>query len=112
MPAVRESRKRLTLGAVMDDIGSISRDDWLFIDESTERITLDLVCAFVRIDDYLDDEIESFCATEKLIEFFFKDQSTEKPGYTKADLEAAIDFYWENDAFICLERTIHGGSEP
>jgi hypothetical protein len=110
MPAVQESRARLTLRDVMKELHLLSRDEWLFIDASTERITLDLVCSFVATDDYLDDELNSYCDQNGLKHFFYKDQlrdiksnlSAQRTEFTESDLEKAIDYYWQNDAFIHL----------
>jgi len=101
----------MSLSDVMKNLSSIPREDWLFIPAAVDRITLDIVCAFVCLDDYLDDEIERFCAQSHLKEFFFKDQleditfnlAAQKKDVTEQELEAAIHYYWRNDAFICLE---------
>jgi hypothetical protein len=81
----------------------------IFISESTEFITLNTLCREVNLDDYLDEEIDEYCMHESVKEFFYKGQLEDilsnlqqqrRPNFSEKELEQAINFYWQNDAFI------------
>ncbi|MBD1825508.1 hypothetical protein H6F51_23860 [Cyanobacteria bacterium FACHB-DQ100] len=92
----------------MHNLNALPRDNWLMIPCDTTRISLDLVCRQVVLDDYLDEEIDAYCTHEQVREFFYKDQiedicdnlAAQRPKYSDAELESAINYYWQYDAFI------------
>ena len=108
MPEVQEAAPPRTLREIIRSLHMLRHGDWLMIPRDTKRITLDLPCRTVFLDDYLDDEIEDYCTREQVREFFYSgpleeirhNLAAQRPNYSDAELETAIDFYWRRDAFI------------
>ena len=110
MNRVVEAKPPAPLSEVMNNLKELSRDIWLFIPVETQKISMNTVCRFVSTDDYLDEEIDQFTKDRKVKEFFYKDQledilegiKNQKKKHSAEDLEKAINYYWNNDAFIEL----------
>jgi hypothetical protein len=108
MKIISEARESRLLRSIMQNLDSSAREHWFFISESTDFITLNTLCREVNLDDYLDEEIDEYCMRESVKEFFSKDQledilnnlQQQRPNFSEKELEQAINFYWQNDAFI------------
>jgi hypothetical protein len=105
---VQEARSPRLLRDVMQQLRELPEDHGLFIPVDTNRITLNVVCREVLIDDYLDDEIEEFCRKYAVREFLIKEQleqirnnlEMQIVSPTEFQIEAAIQYYWSHDAFV------------
>ncbi|WP_412523435.1 hypothetical protein [Shewanella chilikensis] len=100
----------------MRNLHEMSRDIWLWISSKTEKLSPETVCFIV--DDGIDLSAEEQDQTDVDLEnsglmcFFFKDQlediqlnlKAQKSNYDSCDLYEALNYYWENDAFIDLKN--------
>jgi len=100
----------------MNNLRSMSRDIWLWISSETVVLTPDTVCYIV--DDDIDlsakEQNQRDTDLEKigLMCFFLKDQledielnlKEQQKDYDAKALYLALNYYWENDAFIDLSN--------
>ena len=94
----------------------MSRDIWLWVSSETDRLLPETVCFIVDNDIVLSaeeqDQRDLDLENSGLMCFFFKDQlediqlnlKAQKSNYDSDDLYKALNFYWENDAFIDLKN--------
>lgn len=98
----------------VNNLKTMPRDIWLWISEETKYLQPDTRC--FAVDEGIDLSPEEQGQREVDLEksglmcFFFKEQledivknlQAQKSNYDHLDLYAAINHYWENDAFIKL----------
>ncbi len=104
-----EAREARTLATIIADLDSLPRENWLFIQEDA-KVSMQVMCREVATDDFADEQIEKYCKNKKLKSFLYKDQlediisnlREQIPQPTIEELEAAIMYYWQHDAFISV----------
>ena len=96
----------------LKNLDKISRDVWLWIPNNTQSLTSQTEC--YEVDDDVDLSAEEFDERDLELErkgfksFFNKDQlediesnlQQQKKSYNSNDLYLALNYYWNNDAFI------------
>lgn len=98
------------------NLHKMSRDIWLWISGETDKLCPETLCFIVDDDIDLSDEEQDQRDIDLenlgLVSFFFKDQlediqlnlKSQKRSYDSNDLYKALNYYWENDAFINLKN--------
>lgn len=99
----------------MRNLSEMSRDIWLWIPKDTDRLLPETVCFIIDNDIDLSaeeqDQRDLDLENSGLMCFFFKDQlediqlnlKAQKSNYDSGDLYKALNYYWENDAFIDIK---------
>jgi hypothetical protein len=103
------------LGHIVDHLDELPPSGWLMIRNATAEMNFASECYPVEIDsrDVSEEEMVAFEAALKAAGYKYflnRDQIREvignleeqRPDFTPADLERAIDFYWKRDAFVVL----------
>jgi len=97
------------------NLSEMSRDIWPWIPNETDRLLPETVCFIVDNDIDLSaeeqDQRDLDLENSGLMCFFFKDQlediqlnlKAQKSNYDSGDLYKALNYYWENDAFIDIK---------
>lgn len=100
----------------MRNLHEMSRGICLWISNETDNLSLETVCFIVDDDMDLSAEEQDLrdvdLENSGLMCFLFKDQlediqqnlKAQKPNYGSSDLYTALNYYWENDAFIDLKN--------
>ena len=99
------------LGWWINNLANMTRDLWLWIPDNTKYLGESTPCLAVsswELSPEEQDQQEAELEQSGLRCFFYKDQiegivenlRQQKPAYSLAELFLAINFYWQNDAFI------------
>jgi hypothetical protein len=100
---------------VLNHLDELPSSGWLYIPQSIREVKVTTECYPREIDsrEVSEEEISEFeaaVAAAGFKSFLTDDQlrdvianlELQRAGYTREDLERAIDFYWRRDAFIVL----------
>jgi hypothetical protein len=96
------------LGSVLDHIESLPKGSCLYISSGIEEVDASTLCLPIALDKEDPKDVEWFLKGDALQEFLFatdledviENLRLQQGTYSEAELIAAVNYYWKNDAFI------------
>lgn len=104
----------------LDRLGDFPGEGWLVIRTSVDEPTLDMHCwpLVDRIGKMAQEELEALSQagyrdflSDELLEDIVSNLRQQNEDFVESQLEAAIQFYWKNDAFIVLSTAYCAAAE-